>query len=317
MSSKNKSLIVNLLIVIGLLLLWEFLVSNPSNVNKINSWVFRLVGWNPHLKALSLVSTPKPSSIVRTFFVTPDNGRGGPFFFWMHMKATITAILPGFVIGNFFAIIMATVFLYVPALERALMPFSLAARSVPLVAITPLLLRIRFSIADLSMVQNSPILYPIFGTERAIKMLIVVIVVFFPTLVNVYQGLRSVERPAIELMQSLSASPWYIFWNLRVPSALPMTFSALKIAASSSVGGVIIAEWLSSNRGLGYVMYTGSASATLSTATMWVAVVISTMLSFVMFWVVNIFEKISIPWHESVIALREVMDGLDAEVDVR
>jgi NitT/TauT family transport system permease protein len=193
------------------------------------------------------------------------------------------------------------------------MPFSLALRSIPLVAITPLLLRIRFSIADLPVVKSSPILYPIFGTEQAIKMFIVCIVVFFPTLVNVYQGFKSVDTPALELMHSLNASPWFVFWNLRVPSALPLTFSALKIAASSSVGGVVIAEWLSSNKGLGYIMYAGSSSASLTTADMWVGMILSTVLAVVLFWLVSTIEKLAIPWHESVIALKEAMEGFDKE----
>jgi NitT/TauT family transport system permease protein len=140
-------------------------------------------------------------------------------------------------------------------------------------------------------------------------MLMVVIIVFFPTLVNTNQGLRSVESSALELMQSLNASKWYIYWNLRIPSALPLTFSALKIAASASVGGVIVAEWLSSNTGLGWIMAAGSSSRSLTAADLWVALIIATLLSVVIFWGMNTLEKAVIPWHESVIALKEAMAG--------
>ncbi|MBN1318578.1 MAG: ABC transporter permease subunit [Anaerolineales bacterium] len=280
-------------------------------MKKINGFIQQITGWNPGLRSFSLVALPRPSSVVKSILVTPVHGRGGPLFFWGHTKATLAALFSGFFLGNLIAMIIATLFLYLPPVQRALMPFSLALRSIPLVAITPLLLRIRFSIADLPMVKDSPILYPIFGTEQAIKMFIVCIVVFFPTLVNVYQGFKSVDAPALELMHSLNASQWYIFWNLRVPYALPLTFSALKIAASASVGGVVIAEWLSSNKGLGYVMYAGSSSASLSTADMWVAMILSTILALVLFWLVSVVEKAAIPWHESVIALKEAMEGFD------
>lgn len=309
--AKRKNLIINIAIALVVILLWEFLLSNAPNMEKLNNFIQQLTGWNPRMRAFSLIALPRPSSIVKALLVTPPHGRGGPLFFWAHIKTTLSAIFLGFFLGNSIAIIIAIIFLYIPPVQRALMPFSLALRSIPLVAITPLLLRIRFSIADMPLVKDSPILYPIFGTEQAIKMIIVCIVVFFPTLVNVYQGFKSVDAPALELMHSLNASQWYIFWNLRVPYALPLTFSALKIAASASVGGVVIAEWLSSNKGLGYIMYAGSSSASLTTSDMWVAMILSTTLALLLFWLVSVVEKVAIPWHESVIALKEAMEGLN------
>jgi NitT/TauT family transport system permease protein len=310
---ERKFIILNILAVICFILIWEFLLSNPTNVKKINDTIFNLVGWNPGFRAFSLIALPKPSSIVKAFFITPINGRGGPMFFWTHTIATISAIIQGFLIGNFIAILGATIFLYVPQIERAVMPFNLALQSIPLVAITPILLRIRFSLADSELVQNNPILYSIFGTEHAIKIFLVVIIVFFPTLVNAFQGLRSVESASLELMESLSASKWYIYWNLRIPSALPLTFSALKIAASASVGGVIVAEWFSSNTGLGYIMAASNSAGSLTTADLWVALIIATLLSVVIFWGMNALEKAVIPWHESVIALKEAMTGSTTE----
>ncbi len=303
----NRNQIYNILIVVSFLLVWEFLLSNPDNVSRLNEFIHNLIGWNPHFRAFSLMAWPKPSSIAKAFFVTPARRHGGPLYFWDQTQTTLSAVLLGFLVGNLFAMLMAVVFVYVHPVERAVMPLNLALRSIPLVAIIPLLLRIRYSIADLPAVQNSPILQPIFGTEQAMKMLIVVIIVFFPTLVNVYEGLRTIEPAALELMHTLSASEWYIFWNLRVPSALPLTFSALKISASASVGGVIAAEWLCSNKGLGFIMAMGSSSASLTTSDLWVAIIITTLLSFAMFWLVSGFEKVLIPWHESVIALQEAM----------
>jgi NitT/TauT family transport system permease protein len=295
------------LVVSGLLLFWELLLSNPDNVSAINTAIRDAIGWNPKFRAFSPTMLPRPSSIARAFFITPSNGRGGIAFFAEHTQASLFAALLGFALGNAIAVMIATLFVYVKLLERALMPIALALRSIPLVAITPLLLRIRFTLADMPAVKENPLLYALFGTENTIKMIVVVIIVFFPTLVNVARGLESVDLPAIELLHSLNASEWYIYWRVRVPTALPLAFAAFKVAASASVLGVVVSEWLSSNQGLGYIMYQGGTGTGVSE--MWVAMIITTCLAVLLFWVVDIVEKITIPWHQSVIALKQVMDG--------
>ncbi len=291
------------------LLFWELILSNPDNVSAINSAIRDTTGWNPRLRFFSPTMMPRPSSIARAFFITPNNGRGGMLFFAEHTQASLFAALLGFVLGNGLAILIATLFLYVKSLERALMPIALALRSIPLVAITPLLLRIRFTLADLPAVKENPLLYLLFGTENTIKMIVVVIIVFFPTLVNVARGLESVDLPALEFLHSLSASEWYIYWQVRVPTALPLAFAAFKVAASASVLGVVVSEWLSSNQGLGYIMYQGGTGT--GVAEMWVAMIITTCLALALFWIVDLVEKIVLPWHQSVIALKQAMEGFE------
>lgn len=301
--------VVMLLAITLGLLFWELILSNPDNVSAINSAIRDVTGWNPRLRFFSPTMMPRPSSIARAFFITPNNGRGGMLFFAEHTQASVFAALLGFALGNGLAILIATVFLYVKSLERALMPIALALRSIPLVAITPLLLRIRFTLADLPAVKENPLLYLLFGTENTIKMIVVVIIVFFPTLVNVARGLESVDLPALEFLRSLSASEWYIYWQVRVPTALPLAFAAFKVAASASVLGVVVSEWLSSNQGLGYIMYQGGTGT--GVAEMWVAMIITTCLAVALFWLVDLAEKIVLPWHQSVIALKQAMEGFE------
>lgn len=304
-----SSWIAKLLVIAAILLFWEFLLSNPDNVSAINGAIQDTIGWNPKFRAFSPTMLPRPSSIARAFFITPNNGRGGIAFFAEHTQASVFAALLGFFLGNGLAILTATLFLYVKLLERALMPIALALRSIPLVAITPLLLRIRFTLADMPTVKENPFLYALFGTEHTIKMIVVVIIVFFPTLVNVARGLESVDSPAMELMWSLSASEWYIYSRVRVPSALPLAFAAFKVAASASVLGVVVSEWLSSNQGLGYIMFQGGTGTGI--AEMWVAMIITTCLAVLLFWIVDVVERLAIPWHQSVIALKQAMEGFE------
>jgi NitT/TauT family transport system permease protein len=213
----------------------------------------------------------------------------------------------GFVVGNLIAILTATAFLYFKPLERALMPIALALRSMPLVAITPLLLRIRFTIADLEVVQASPVLDAIFGTDVVMKMFIVVIIVYFPTLVNVARGLTSVEQEALELMHTLRSSRWQVYWKLRVPTALPLTFAALKVASSASVLGAVVAEWLSSTRGLGYAIYRSHAEARVPR--MMMGMVIACLMSILAFAVVGVVQRWAIPWQRSVVHLQSALEA--------
>jgi NitT/TauT family transport system permease protein len=309
---REKTVWINLLVVVVLLLSWELLFSNQDNLDNISSFVKDTTGWRPHLKALSVMAVPRPSKIVGIITTTPPNGRGGWEFFWYHAKSTLSAAVLGFFIGDIIAILFAILLAYVKPLERALMPIFLTMRSVPLVAITPLLLRIRFTLADMDVVQTNPILYSLFGTGQVVKMLVVIIIVFFPTMVNVFEGLKSINPSEIELMKSMNASGWQVFWKLRIFKAMPLTFAALKIASASSVLAVTVAEWLGTNQGLGFVMSQG-ASASLDSRHVWASIVIVTIFGLVFYWAVSLLEKIFIPWHESVIALKQAMNGLELD----
>jgi NitT/TauT family transport system permease protein len=300
-------IILPVVLSIILLILWEYLISNGENVDLINEWIEQVTGWNPDFDAITETILPRPSRILRTLIATPGSGRGGPDYFWRHTRTTMVAAALGFILGNLLAILTATAFLYFKALERALMPLALALRSMPLVAITPLLLRIRFSVADLEAVQASPVLNAIFGTDLVMKMIIVVIIVYFPTLVNVARGLSSVEQEALELMHTLRASRWQVYWKLRVPAALPLTFAAFKVASSASVLGAVVAEWLSSTRGLGYIIYRARAEMKIPSAMM--GMVIACIMSIVVFAVVGLVQRWAIPWHRSVVHLRGALEA--------
>lgn len=309
---KDKTLWINLIVILLFLLIWEFLLCNQDNLDGISSFIKDITGWRPRLNALSIMAAPRPSKIVGIMTTVPPSGRGGWEFFWFHAQATLSAAIFGFLLGNFVAIIFAILLAYVKPLERALMPVFLTLRSVPLVAITPLLLRIRYTLSDMQLVQDNAILYGLFGTGQAVKMLVVVIIVFFPTLINVFEGLKSITPSEIELMKSMNASGWKIFWKLRIFKALPLTFAALKIASTSSVLAVTIAEWLGSNQGLGFVMSQG-ASASLDSRHVWASIIIITIFGLVFYWAISLLEKIFIPWHESVVALKQAMKGLELD----
>ena len=298
--------ILPLALALIFLFLWEFLISNEDNVDAINAAIEGATGWDPGIDSLAETIMPRPSRVLRALYFTPGSGRGGYEYFWRHTKATLIASMVGFVIGNLFAILTATAFLYNKPLERALLPIALALRSVPLVAITPLLLRIRFTIGDLPAVQENVLLRAIFGTETFIKILLVVIICYFPMLVNAARGLSSVPIQALELMHTLRASRWQTYWKLRMPSGLPLIFSALRVTSSSAVLGAVVAEWLSSDQGLGSVIKRSLAEKAIPR--MWMGMVISCVLAIVAFSLVTVLQRYAIPWYRSITHLESALE---------
>lgn len=305
---REKSFWINVTAVVLILLAWELLFANQDNLDAISAALAKATGLKLRLNAFSGMAVPKPSRIVNILATMPRNKRGGPEYFWYHAQSTLSAALLGFLVGNFVAILFAVLFTYVKPLEKAFMPIFLVIRSIPLVAITPLLLRIRYTLSDMAAAGDSAFLNSLFGSGQAVKMLVVVLIVFFPTMVNVHEGLKSVTEQEMELMRSMNASGLQIFLHLRVYKALPMTFSAFKIASGSSVLAVTVAEWLGSDRGLGFIMSQG-ATASLDARHVWAAIVIIVTFSLLFYAAVSALEKLLLPWNESVQALKKAMNG--------
>jgi len=305
---QEKSFWINIVAIALILTTWEYLFANQDNLDAISEAVAKGTGIKLQLNAFSSMAVPKPSRIVNILSTIPRNRRGGIEFFWYHAQSTLQAAVFGFFIGNGFAILFAMLFIYIKPLEKAVMPIFLVIRAIPLVAITPLLLRIRYTLSDMAAVQGNPVIMALFGSGQAVKMLVVVLIVFFPTLVNVHEGLKSITTAEMELMESLNASGVQIFTRLRIFKALPMTFSAFKIASASSVLAVTVAEWLGSDRGLGYIMSQG-ATASLDARHVWASIVIIVAFALLSYAAVSLAERLLLPWNESVISLKKAMNG--------
>ena len=141
---------------------------------------------------------------------------------------TIVESLGGFLLGNVVAIGTAIAFVHSRPLERALYPVAVAVRTLPIVAI-------------------APILVLMLGNGYAPKIAIAALITFFPTLVNMVEGLEAADAQAMELMHVLSASRTETFSYVRWPSSLPYLFSAMRIASTSSVLGALVVEWNGTN----------------------------------------------------------------------
>ncbi|MSQ43704.1 MAG: ABC transporter permease [Chloroflexi bacterium] len=192
-----------------------------------------------------------------------------------HLQPTLLEAMGGFVIGNLIATGLAAGFVYAPPLSRMLYPVAIGLRTIPLVAITPLLV-------------------VWLGNGYAPKIAIAALISFFPTLVNMSRGFASSSKDQLELMHALAASQWQVFRLVRWPASLPYLFASLKIAATSSVLGAIVAEWIGSDRGLGYLIV--AATFEYRVARLWATIAVSTALALAAFLMVVAVEHLAIPW---------------------
>jgi NitT/TauT family transport system permease protein len=188
---------------------------------------------------------------------------------------TILESLGGFALGNLVAVGAAIAFIHSRMLERALYPVAVAVRTLPIVAI-------------------APILVLMLGNGYAPKIAIAALITFFPTLVNMVEGLESADPQAMELMHVLSASRSESFRYVRWPSSLPYLFSAMRIASTSSVLGALVAEWIGTNKGLGYLIVLTTYD--FRTALLYAAMVVTSAIALAFFFLVSVVESLLVRW---------------------
>ncbi|MBM9399997.1 ABC transporter permease [Gluconacetobacter azotocaptans] len=184
----------------------------------------------------------------------------------------------GFLLGNGMAILVASIFVHSRLVERAFFPIVVLLNSVPVVA-------------------KAPILVLLLGNGLAPKIGIAGIVCFFPTLVNMTRGLDAVSPQALELMHVLSARRWEIFVRLRLPTSIPYLFSALKVAASTSVVGAIVGEWIGAQYGVGALII--QATYNFDSRLLYATVICGSVLSVCFFLLIRFIERVCVRWSAS------------------
>ncbi len=182
---------------------------------------------------------------------------------------TLDAVL-GYVVGTGAAVVIAMSVVMSRVVERTLMPVAIALRSVPLVAMTPLIALV-------------------FGRGLAAVTIIAGIVTFFPTLVNVVVGLRSAPSQAIDVVHAYGGNSWTIIRKVALLAALPSLFASARIAAPLALLGAVLAEWLATGKGLGALMLTSTTTSRYDT--LWASVTVITVVSIVVYGVISLIES--------------------------
>jgi ABC-type nitrate/sulfonate/bicarbonate transport system permease component len=212
-------------------------------------------------------------SDVWNFLTTGQVGADARAQLWDASVTTLTDAGVGLFAGASIAVICALVFNLAPSAESTFMPMAIVLRSVPLVAMTPLITLI-------------------FGRGLLAVTVISGIVTFFPVLVNVSLALRSAPKAAIDLCHAYGADASTTLRKVQIPTALPALFASLRIAAPLALVGALLAEWLSTGHGLGYLML---QSGSLSNYNMlWSATALVTIYSIVAYSLIAAIEKIAL-----------------------
>lgn len=189
----------------------------------------------------------------------------------MHIFSTLRIGLIGLFFGVIIGILFASLFHLIPVLRRAFYPFILLSQNIPMIALAPLLV-VWFGFGD----------FP--------KLIVVVLICFFPITVATLDGFAQTD-PLLQIYMKISgATRWQRFIKCEWPSALPSFFSGLKLSATYSIMGAVIAEWLGAEKGLGKMMTL--ASKAYATERLFVAILMVVILSLAMFLVITFVEKI-------------------------
>lgn len=179
---------------------------------------------------------PSPVSVgkalvVGLFLVSPFS----PESFLYQLASTLQATLLGFGIGAVLGMLIAATMAEFPVVEEVLMPYVVAFQSLPKVAIAPII-----------------IIW--FGYGICSKMAVGAMLAIFPMIVNPLQGLTSIEPDRLELLYALRASRWTVFWQIKLPSALPLIFTGMELSIVYALLATIVAEFLGAQSGIGVMI---------------------------------------------------------------
>ena len=216
---------------------------------------------------------PTPSSIFTALY------RGiASALYLNHIGITLAETLIGFVVGTVLAFALGIAVALSRSIEYFLYPFIVMFQAMPKVALAPLII-VWFGLGLTSKVVNAAL------------------VAFFPLMVNTIVGLRSAEEEKVDLMRSLAASRWQVFWMLRLPNAMPYIFAGLEIAMIFALIGAIVAEFVGAQSGLGMLIQ--SMNFTMDVAGQFSILFVLAILGLVLNGVIIIARRRILFWDRS------------------
>ena len=211
---------------------------------------------------------PSPVSVIQEF------GKDGAFLA-KHSSITLLETVIGFVVASVVGLACAIAIVYSRSVERTLYPLLLAAQVVPKIAIAPLF-----------------VVWLGFGITP--KILVAVLIAFFPVVISGVAGLRAVDPELLDLAATMGANPWASFTKIRFPNAMPHIFAGLKVAVTLAVVGAVVGEFVGANSGLGYVVM--SSNGNLNTPQLFAALIAMSVIGIVLFVILEVAERFAVPW---------------------
>lgn len=235
------------------------------------SVVVTVVGWYALLRLFDLNGyfAKTPADVWRYVLADPDAAMHRREL-WGALKVTMVDAALGYLVGTVAAVLMAVAVVTLRAVEQTMMPVAIVLRSVPLVAMAPLIALV-------------------FGRGLVGVTVTVALVVFFPTLVNVSVGLRAAPAPACELVSSIGGSALDTVTKVRLQYSLPALFASARIAVPAAVGGATLAEWLATGNGLGSLLVISYSNSRFGT--LWAGAVLVVVVSVGLYAVISAVER--------------------------
>ncbi|PXW56594.1 NitT/TauT family transport system permease protein [Chelatococcus asaccharovorans] len=247
-------------------------------------------GWMRQAQtAASLIGAILAWELAVRIFKTPEYILPAPSKVLYDLFRNYAAVLPasyytmqpmvlGFLVAVVMGVLLALLVVYSPLFERIFYPLLVVLQIIPKIAVAPLF-----------------IIWVGFGLPS--KVLLVFLLSFFPIVVNSIVAFKSIESDVYDLAKSYRASRLKIFWRVELPSALPSLFAGFKVAAALSATAAVVAEFVASDNGLGYLLlnYNGN----LNTSMTFAVILVLSLLGLILYGVVELVERWAIPWHVS------------------
>ena len=215
---------------------------------------------------------PSPAQVLRRLWELRKP------LFCAHLPATMSVVGIGLLISIVLGLALAILMDLSPVAEKALYPLVIASQTIPTTALAPLF-----------------VLW--FGYSIWSKVLVTVLMTFFPVTITVFDGFRSVRADMKDLMTSFGANPGQIFLKLKLPAVMPYFFSALKMAIPLSIIGAAIGEWLGAQSGLGY--FSRRMMTQLDGAGVFAPILLLSAAAMLLVALVNLVERRVIIWRSN------------------
>jgi NitT/TauT family transport system permease protein len=232
--------------------------------------VILLLTWEILVRALGVRSIllPAPSEIAMTMVHQQD-------LIAKHLWPSLYLTIAGFVLSVVGGVLVAILITYSAVLRKGFYPVIVVSQVIPKIAIAPLFI-------------------VWFGTGATSSLLLAVLIAFFPMTINAALGFSSVDQDIDRMALTFMASPWLIFWKIRMPNALPYIFGGMKISITLAIIGVIVSEFVASQEGIGYLIKL--SGGLLDTPLMMAAITALSLSGLALYGLIAIAERYAVFW---------------------
>jgi len=269
MTKPNRKLIY-------LSLIWNS-ISPRAGEARAKNWLWAvglsialLIAWQVAVTALQVPDIILPSPVdIMNYFIRRQA------LMLKHLGPTLLQTVWGFLLAVFGGVLLAILVSLTEFGKRAVMPLLVVAQIVPKIAVAPLFM-LWFGLGDVS------------------RILIAFLVAFFPMVINAASGFNSVNREVVLLGRAFARSKWEFFRRIQLPQALPYIFDGMKVSITLAITGVIVAEFVSSQKGLGYLIM--FANGQLDTVMMMTSIAVLSLMGLVLYGIVALLGRLVVYW---------------------